>query len=117
MADIKRNGTNGRRALSVVHGGLVYTAGITSSFLEGDLTAQLQDVLQIIDNILAREGSDKTRVLSANITLADMEHDYGAFNAAWDAWVSDGHEPVRSVVGGKLAVPEYKVKISVIAAL
>ena len=43
--------------------------------------------------------------------------DYGAFNAVWDAWVVDGYEPARSVTGGQLAVPEYKIKISVTAAL
>ena len=116
MAEIKRNGTNGRRALSVEHNGLLYTSGITSTNLEGDLTAQMQDVLQVIDNILARHGVDKNSVLSATITLADMA-DYGDFNAAWDEWVIDGFEPVRSVTGGALAVPQYKVKISVIAAL
>ena len=71
---------------------------------------------EFIDNILARNGIDKTRVLTAAITLADMA-DYGAFNAVWDAWVVDGYEPARSVTGGQLAVPEYKIKISVTAAL
>ena len=107
MSDIKRHGANGRRALSVEHGGVLYTSGITE---------QTQDVLRVIDNLLARRGIDKGRVLSATITLADMA-DYGEFNAVWDAWVVDGYEPARSVTQGALAVPEYRVKISVIAAL
>lgn len=113
--EIKRNGGNGRRSLSVVSNGLVYTSGITSTNLEADITGQTQDVLRVIDNILARNGTDKTRVLSATVTLADMA-DYGAFNAVWDEWVIDGLEPARSVTGGALAVPEYRVKIAVIAA-
>ena len=60
--------------------------------------------------------TERSRVISATITLADMA-DYGAFNAVWDQWVADGFEPVRSVTEGHLAVPEYKVKISLIAAL
>lgn len=114
--EIKRNGANGRRAQSVTYNGMLYTSGITSSDLDADVAGQTQDVLGVIDNILARAGIDKTRVITATVTLADMA-DYGAFNAVWDAWVVDGHEPARSVTGGALAVPEYKVKISVTAAL
>ena len=117
MSEIKRNGANGRRSQSVEHAGVLYTAGITSTDLEGDITAQSNDIFSVLDGILARAGIHKNRILSANITLADMEKDYGTFNAAWDLWIADGFEPVRSVTGGVLAVPEYKVKISVIAAL
>lgn len=116
MASIKRHGANGRRAQCVEYGGLLYSSGITSQNTEGDITEQTEDVLRVIDNLLARRGIDKGRVLSATVTLADMA-DYGAFNAVWDAWVVDGFEPARSVTQGALAVPEYKVKISVIAAL
>ena len=104
------------RAQSVSYNGILYTSGITTTDLDADITGQTQDVIHIIDNILARNGIDKTRVLTAAITLADMA-DYGAFNAVWDAWVVDGYEPARSVTGGQLAVPEYKIKISVTAAL
>lgn len=116
MTEIKRNGTNGRRALSVEHAGLLYTSGITSTNLEGDTAEQTKDVLTVLDNILARHGIDKNRVLSATVTLANMD-DYGEFNAVWDEWVIDGYEPVRSVTEGRLPVAEYRVKISLIAAL
>ena len=76
--EIKRNGANGRRAQSVSHNGILYTSGITTTDLDADITGQTQDVIHIIDNILARNGIDKTRVLTAAITLADMA-DYGAF--------------------------------------
>lgn len=114
--DIKRSGANGRRALSVQYGSTLYTSGVTSTNLDGDITEQTRDVLGVIDNILARHSADKSRVLQATITLADMA-DYGAFNAVWDEWVVDGFEPARSVTGGALAVAEYRVKISVIAGL
>ena len=93
-----------------------YTSGITTTDLTPISRARRRITSSIIDNILARNGIDKTRVLTAAITLADMA-DYGAFNAVWDAWVVDGYEPARSVTGGQLAVPEYKIKISVTAAL
>ena len=81
--EIKRNGANGRRAQSVSYNGILYTSGITTTDLDADITGQTQDVIHIIDNILARNGI----------------------------------EPARSVTGGQLAVPEYKIKISVTAAL
>lgn len=116
MADIKRNGTNGRRAQSVAYNGILYTAGITSTDLSADITGQTQDVLHTIEHLLAQAGTDKNRVLTASVTLADMA-DYGAFNALWDLWVIDGFEPARSVTGGALAVPEYRIKIAVTAAI
>ena len=103
--EIKRNGANGRRAQSVSYNGILYTSGITTTDLDADITGQTQDVIHIIDNILARNGIDKTRVLTAAITLADMA-DYGAFNAVWDAWVVDGYEPARSVTGGHMALDQ-----------
>ncbi len=114
--EIKRSGLNGRRAQSIVYNGILYTSGITSTDLEGGIVEQTKDVLAVIDRILERSETDAAHVLSATITLADMA-DYGDFNAVWDEWVHDGFEPTRSVTQGALAVPEYKVKISVIAAL
>lgn len=114
MADIKRTGGNGRRATAVSHKGMVFTSGITSRMLEDGMRAQTQDVLQQIDALLAQHGTDKLHVLNATVTLADMTQ-YGEFNAAWDEWVIDGFEPTRSVTEGALAVPEYLVKISVVA--
>ncbi|MDL2293654.1 RidA family protein [Ruminococcaceae bacterium OttesenSCG-928-D13] len=113
--EIIRTGGNGRRSTCTAHGGLVYVSGITTVLLEADITGQTQDVLNQIDRLLAANGSNKTRVLSADITLADMA-DYGNFNAAWDQWVSDDNEPARRVAGGQLALSEYRVKISLVAA-
>ena len=51
--EIKRNGANGRRAQSVSYNGILYTSGITTTDLDADITGQTQDVIHIIDNILA----------------------------------------------------------------
>lgn len=113
--EILRIGGNGRRSSCVAYGGLVYVSGITTVDLHADVAEQAKDVLQQIDKLLAKCGTDKTRVLSANIILSDIAN-YAAFNAAWDEWVQDEAEPARSVSEGLLAVPEYKVKVSVVAA-
>ena len=69
-----------------------------------------------IDRILAEAGTDKTRILSAQIWLADMA-DFPAMNAVWDAWVPQGHTPARATGEAKLAAPSYKVEVIVTAAL
>lgn len=116
IKDIQRTGANGRRSSCVAAGGFLYVSGITTVQLEEDIKGQARDVLAQIDKLLSYHGTDKRRVLTANVYLKTME-DYGAFNAVWDTWVDDGYEPARSVVGAQLALPEYRVKISVVAAL
>lgn len=119
MADtrdkIARTGGNGRRSTCTAYGGMVYLSGITTVDLEADIAGQARDVFTQIDRLLAANGSDKHCVLSANVILADMA-DYGNFNAAWDEWVTDGYEPARTVFGGRLALPEYRIKVAVVAA-
>jgi len=38
-------------------------------------------------------------------------------NAVWEAWIVPGSPPARATVEARLASPNYKVEISVIAAL
>ena len=73
-------------------------------------------VLEQVDRLLAEAGTDKTRILSAQIWLADMA-DFAEMNAVWDAWVPQGHTPARATGEAKLATPDYKVEVIVVAAL
>jgi enamine deaminase RidA (YjgF/YER057c/UK114 family) len=73
-------------------------------------------VLASIDRLLAAAGTDKTRILSATIYLADIGT-FAQMNAAWDAWVPQGHTPARATVEARLAAPQYKVEIQVVAAI
>ncbi|MGD9560585.1 MAG: RidA family protein [Oscillospiraceae bacterium] len=114
--DIIRSGGNGRRSTTVCYGGLCYVSGITSVVLEGDMRTQAQDVFNQIDRLLASVGTDKTRVLRASCILNTME-EYPDFNAVWDTWVVDGHEPARSMTAADLTLSEYRLAVSVIAAL
>ncbi len=113
--EIVRIGGNGRRSSCVAYGGLVYTSGITTVELSADIDGQTRDVLAQIDKLLAAFGTGKTRVLSATVTLRSMQ-DYAGFNAVWDEWVTDEAEPARSVTEGALPIPEYRVKIALVAA-
>jgi enamine deaminase RidA (YjgF/YER057c/UK114 family) len=103
-----------RMSQAVIHGDTIYLAGQVGAPGE-TVTAQTTAVLASIDSLLAEAGSDKSKILSATIWLANMET-FGEMNAVWDRWV-DGHNPPARATGeAKLATPDYKVEIIVIAA-
>ncbi|WP_428249288.1 RidA family protein [Ferrovibrio sp.] len=113
---IRRIEVGPRMSQAVVHGNTVYLAGQVASDTSGDTTAQTKVILGQIDKLLAAAGTDKTKILSATIYLPDIA-DFAAMNAAWDAWVPQGHTPARATVEAKLAAPAFKVEIAVIAAI
>lgn len=114
---IKRIGVGARMSKAVVHGNTVYLAGQVAETKKGaSVGEQTAEILGIIDALLAEAGTDKTKLLSANIWLTDIST-FAQMNAEWDKWVSAGNTPARATVEAKLAAPEYKVEIAVIAAI
>jgi len=113
---IKRFETGPRMSQAVVHGNTVYLAGQVADDPTADVRGQTVQVLASIDRLLAAAGTDKTRILSATIYLADIGT-FAQMNAAWDAWVPQGHTPARATVEARLAAPQYKVEIQVLAAI
>jgi len=95
--------------------GTVYLAGQVADDPTADITGQTQQVLAQIDDLLFEAQTDKTKILSATIYLPDMA-DFPAMNAVWEQWVIAGQTPARATVQAKLAAPEYKVEIQVVAA-
>jgi enamine deaminase RidA (YjgF/YER057c/UK114 family) len=100
----------------VVHGNTVYLAGIVADNPKGkSVKEQTQDILRQIDGFLEKAGTDKSKLLSANIWITDMAN-FAEMNAVWDAWVAPGNTPARATVEARLAAPDYKVEIMVVAA-
>jgi enamine deaminase RidA (YjgF/YER057c/UK114 family) len=116
MSDIQRFDTGPRMSEMTVYNGVAYLAGQVASDESADAQGQTAQVLGMIDALLARAGSDKTRILRAQIFLADLA-DFPAMNAAWEAWVPAGHTPARATVEARLAKPQWKVEIVVTAAV
>ena len=105
-----------RMSKAVVHGDTVYLAGQVADKAKGASVAeQTKEILGIIDALLAEAGSDKTKMLSVNIWLSDVST-FAEMNSVWDTWVPAGNAPARATVEAKLAAPDYKVEIAVIAA-
>jgi enamine deaminase RidA (YjgF/YER057c/UK114 family) len=113
---IQRHEVGPRLSKAVVHGDTVYLAGIVAEAAKGKNTAeQTRSILSQIDGFLAKAGTDKSKLLSANIWITDMAN-FAEMNAVWDAWVSPGNTPARATVEAKLASPVNKVEIMVVAA-
>jgi enamine deaminase RidA (YjgF/YER057c/UK114 family) len=95
--------------------GTAYLAGQVADDPSADITGQTEQVLAQIDDLLFEAGTDKSKLLSATIYLPDIG-DFAAMNAVWEKWVVPGHTPARATVEAKLAAPQYRVEIQVIAA-
>jgi enamine deaminase RidA (YjgF/YER057c/UK114 family) len=115
MSTIERFDVGARMSEMAVHGDTVYLAGQVCADGTPDALGQTRKVLEAIDALLARAGSDKSKILRAQIFLADIA-DFAAMNTAWDAWVAPGHTPPRATVQAALARPQWKVEIVVTAA-
>ncbi|HEY8122136.1 MAG TPA: RidA family protein [Myxococcota bacterium] len=115
MSNLQRLQPGKRLSQGVVHGELVYSAGIVADDPVPDAKKQTAQILAQIDRLLAEGGSDKSRILTATIWLSDIRH-YAAMNEAWDPWVEQGNTPARACVEAKLAAPQYWVEIRVVAA-
>lgn len=111
---IKRILPEKRWSDAVIHNNTVYYTAVPDN-LDADATEQTANTLAAIDKLLADVGSDKTKILDVTIFLADKA-DFQAMNKAWDAWVADGHAPVRCTVEARLMKAEYKVEMKIIAA-
>jgi enamine deaminase RidA (YjgF/YER057c/UK114 family) len=107
------NGPRFCRVLS--HNGTVYVAGIVADDLSGDTTQQTAEILKKIDGYLTLAGTDKSKLLSAQIWLRDIA-DFERMNAAWDLWIDRSAMPVRATVEARLAGDGYRVEIMVTAA-
>ena len=99
-----------------VHNGTVYLAGQVADDATQDIRGQTRQVLAAIDRLLGEAGTDRARVLMAQIFLADLA-DFDAMNEVWDDWVPPGDAPPRATVQARLARPAWKIEIVVTAAI
>ena len=113
---IQRLDPGPRMSEASIHNGIVYLAGQIPETADATIEVQTTEVLAAIDALLAQAGSDKSRILRAQIFLADI-NDFAGMNRAWDAWVVAGNAPARATVEAKLANPAWRVEIVVTAVV
>ena len=110
MSKIIRTEPNKVLAKAVEYHGFVYTQGVTASDVSKDISGQTEEVLAAIDAILETHGTDKTRLLQAQIWLKDIR-DRDALNVLWSAWLPEGGAPARACVEANMADPRILVEI------
>ena len=113
---IQRFDVGTRLSEMAVHNGVAYLAGQVAGDASQDIAGQTRQVLAAIDALLARAGTDKSRLLRVEIFLADLA-DFPAMNEVWDAWVPKDHAPPRATVQAQLARPQWKVEMVATAAV
>jgi enamine deaminase RidA (YjgF/YER057c/UK114 family) len=113
---VQRFDVGPRLSEMAVHNGVCYLAGQVAADGTQDMTGQARQVLAQIDGLLARAGTDKSRILMCQIFVVDLA-EFPALNAVWEQWVAPGNAPPRATVQARLAKPEWKVEMVVTAAL
>jgi enamine deaminase RidA (YjgF/YER057c/UK114 family) len=114
MAKIDRTDANKVLAKAVEYHGFVFLAGTTASDLSLDIKGQTRQVLDEIDRLLEVHGTDKTRLLQAQIWVKDIR-DREAMNELWVAWLPEGGAPARACVQANMADPRHLVEIMITA--
>lgn len=116
MDDITYIDTNNRYSKAVIYGGVVHLAGQVADDPSKPVEDQTRQILAQIDAMLARCGTDKSRLLTASLIFKDFR-DFDLVNRLWDAWIVPGRAPTRTPIEAKLAASGYLIEIQVSAAL
>ncbi|MCC5912710.1 MAG: RidA family protein [Clostridiaceae bacterium] len=114
--EIKRYEGTGRMSRAVVHNGTVYLCGQTCGDADKDVKKQTKVVLEKVEELLNKYGSDKNHILTTTIYLKDISM-FQDMNEVWDAWVENGFEPARACVEARMAREDILVELSVVAAV
>jgi enamine deaminase RidA (YjgF/YER057c/UK114 family) len=112
MSKITRQGSNAILSTSVEYHNFVFLAGITADDLTLDITGQTRQVVAKIDAALENNGTDKTRLLNAQIWVKHIT-DRDAMNKVWVEWLGDAGRPARACVEANMADPRHLVEIMV----
>ncbi|MEM7250578.1 MAG: RidA family protein [Pseudomonadota bacterium] len=107
-------GPGPRMSRCVVRGDTVYLCGLVAGDTSGDVKSQTQQILDAIDGYLTRAGTDKSKLLTAQLWITDMGN-FSDMNAVWNEWVDPANPPARACVRADLARPDILVEIMVTA--
>ena len=115
--DIRRIEASPRLSRAVICNGIVYLSGLTARKRDTDIVGQTQQVLDRIDEELAKAGSHKSRILFAQIFMKDIKTHFPGMNAVWESWMPSGCAPARSTVEAVLALPDLLLEVVITAQI
>ena len=117
MSEIVRIATDTRRSRAVVYNGTVFVGGMTADDRSQDIKGQTRQTLAKIDDFLAKAGTDKSRLLTAQIWIKDIANDFEGMNEVWNGWTAPNAAPTRATAQCDMGAPDVLVEIIVTAAL
>lgn len=117
MNDIVRIETDKRRSRAVIYNGMVFIGGQTADDRSQDIRGQTKQTLAKIDKFLAEAGTDKSRLLTAQIWIKDIVNDFEGMNEIWNGWTAPDAAPTRATAQCDMAAPDLLVEIIVTAAV
>ena len=117
MSNIVRIATDARRSRAVVYNGMVFVGGQTADDRSQDIRGQTKQTLAKIEKFLADAGTDKSRLLSAQIWLKNIAKDFAGMNEIWDDWTAPNAAPTRATAQCEMGAPDVLVEIIVTAAV
>lgn len=115
-AEIKRIDTTERLSMVTVYNGIAYVAGI-ASHAEDTIEDQTRSVFKKIDELLEKAGTDKSKLLTAQILMREVDRDFDGMNKEWLKWVIPHSGPTRATYQVKLPGEKILVEILVTAAI
>jgi enamine deaminase RidA (YjgF/YER057c/UK114 family) len=117
LSNIVRIATDTRRSRAVIYNGMVFVGGQAADDRSQDIRGQTKQALAKIEKFLADAGTDKSRLLSAQIWIKDIAKDFAGMNEIWDAWTAPNAAPTRATAQCEMGAPDVLVEIIVIAAV
>lgn len=112
---IKRHEPSKILSSAVEANGFIFLAGIVAKDLSGGIKPQTKSVLDEIDRLLAVCGTDKSKIVQAQIWVPDIKL-RDDMNEVWNSWTGGENLPARACIEAKLANPRILVEIMVTAA-
>jgi len=117
MTDIVRIETGKRRSRAVVYNGMIFVGGMTADDRSQDIKGQTAQTLARIEKFLADAGTDKSRLLTAQIWIKDLARDFDGMNEVWNAWTAPNSAPTRATAQCEMGAADVLVEIIVTAAV
>ena len=116
MNNIERIESSSRVSRAVIYNGIVFLAGATADDRGQDIRGQTKQALAKIEKYLAAAGTDKSRLLSAQIWIKDIARNFAGMNEIWDTWTAPNAAPTRATAQCEMGAPDVLVEIIVTAA-
>ena len=113
--EIERIDTNARMSRIVIHNQTVYLCGQVAEDRTSDAAQQTTQALAKVDALLARAGTDKSKLLTVTVYLADMA-DFPVVTGVYQDYFAE-NSPARACVQVAALPLNVRIEVDAIAIL